>query len=95
MLPEWRAIAKLIGLPAFLAIWRLVDASDARRDGSMITLKLPPYSSWLRTQRNRYVKRLAASGVGRGIIADRVARDFGERLSDRTIDRICKGRGES
>ncbi|MCW5624080.1 MAG: hypothetical protein KIT73_05095 [Burkholderiales bacterium] len=88
--PAWLGVAKTIGVDAFLAAWRVLDASVRPSERGVLELQLRSYRSFLRYQRNRYIDALAAGGVPPTEIRSRVARDLGENLSDVTIRRVIK-----
>lgn len=89
----WLRVAEVIGVDAFLAMWRLVDAEPAfAGDGSgMLDLRIRPYRSYLRFQRNRYIETLHAQGKTLEEIRELVRLDLCERISLRHIRRLVSG----
>lgn len=88
----WIRVAEVIGVDAFLATWRVLDAEGARNDDQVINPTLISYRQYLRYQRNRYIQTLDAQGLKRAQIRDRVAADLGERLYPTHIYRIARRR---
>lgn len=82
-------LAQEIGVDAYLALWSRVGTDDAflNRHG-YIELKMRPFRSFLRYQRNRHIKALAAAGMRAEAIRKQVQIDLCERLSKRHILRV-------
>ena len=82
-------VAECIGVDAYLRLWALVgtDADFLNRHG-YIELKMRPFRSFLRFQRNRHIQALAAAGAGAEEIRQRVQVELCELLSRRHILRV-------
>ena len=94
-LPQvWLDVARDIGYDAFMRVWRRLDAAtELLSDGeSMIEVKLRRYASFQRFQRNRFIEALVDMGLQNPEIRDRVARDIGDNLTLRHIQRIARTR---
>lgn len=83
----WLQVAEVIGVDAFLAMWRIIDADDSMRmdKDNMIHAMIRPYRSYLRFQRNRYIETLASLKVPCATIRDMLKRQLGEEISERHI----------
>lgn len=89
----WLDVADLIGIDAFLAFWRRLDAEPTARDhNSMMRVEIRRYDSWLRYQRNRYIQSMNRSGLTTQQIAQAVRANLGEEISVRHVARILKRR---
>jgi hypothetical protein len=87
----WSDVVAQIGMPAFLAIWRTLDEVAVGARGE-VRAKLPPYRSFLRSQRNQHVRLLAASGHDRINVTRSLRSGFGERLTPEHVQLIMEGR---
>jgi hypothetical protein len=85
----WLQVAEAIGVDAFLAMWRILDADDSLHEDNMIKSHLRPYRSYLRFQRNRYIETLAALKVPCATIRDMLKRQLGEEISERHISNLA------
>jgi hypothetical protein len=86
---HWLAVAEIAGYDAFIAAWRRLSADPAlRNDDDQIELRLRPFRSFERYQRNRYIDTLVASGMKPSQIHEMLQVDLGERLSYRHIKRL-------
>lgn len=81
----WLLVAEAIGIDAFLAMWRILDADESLHEDNMVKAHLRPYRSYLRFQRNRYIETLAALKVPCAMIRDMLKRQLGEEISERHI----------
>lgn len=89
--PVWLSVADAIGADAFLEMWRILDAKGKLTDGgSMIEAKLRPYRSYLRFQRNSYIKALKAIEMSPQQIRKALEKQMSERLSITRITHIAK-----
>lgn len=89
---RWIRIAEAIGVDAFLAMWRILDADPSvRTDKGDLEVTLRPYSSYLRFQRNRYIESLVGQGLGPREIQEAVKRELCEVISLRHISRLAGG----
>lgn len=90
----WLRVAETIGMDAFLAMWRIVDAdgsgSTHDEDGS-VRIRLRSYSSYRRYQRNAYIRQLAAAGLPLPEIRVRLREQMCENLDPCHMKRIIKG----
>jgi hypothetical protein len=87
----WIEIAREIGYSSFMAVWRILDRSEALRSDSdsMIEVKLRRYGSFRRFQRNLFIESLVAAGLGVREIRTTVAATLGESLSKSQIHRLA------
>ena len=88
----WLQVAEAIGVDAFLQMWRILDQDESmlvsghlRGAGMVIEVRLRPYRSYLRFQRNRYIETLAALKVPCATIREMLKRQLGEEISERHI----------
>lgn len=85
-------IAETIGHDAFLAMWRLIDMEPAfRTDKGDLEVRLRPFRSYLRFQRNRYIETLYAQGKSLAEIRELVKLNLCEHISARHIRRLVSG----
>jgi hypothetical protein len=85
--------AEAIGADAFLAFWRIMDQEPSTRtDKGDIELRMRPYRSYLRYQRNRYIEQLTALGKTPADIREAVRLHLCERISLRHIYRVMAGK---
>lgn len=85
----WLGVARILGYEAFVAMWRQLSADPAlRNDDDQIELRLRPFRSYERYQRNRYIDTLVAAGLKPQQIRELVRVELGERLSHRHINRL-------
>ena len=86
----WINVAAEIGVDAFLAAWRVLDADPAtQHTDTSLRVSMRVYRSYLRYQRNRYIEALAAQGVSPPEIRKRLDRQLREQVSLRHISRIA------
>lgn len=86
----WLDVAEEIGVDAFLAMWRILDADDSsRHKEGFLQVHLKLYRSFLRYQRNRYIEALAALGYKPVEIQRSLARQLREPVSLRHISRLA------
>ena len=93
-LPRWflRA-AEELGTDAALAFWRILDGDPGNwHNDTTLRVRLRPYRSYLRFQRNRFIEALAAQGLRPDEIRVRLRRQLGEDVSHRHITRLAKSR---
>lgn len=81
----WLQVAEAIGIDAFLAMWRILDADESLHEDNMVQAHLRPYRSYLRFQRNRYIETLASLRVPCATIREMLKRQLGEEISERHI----------
>lgn len=87
----WLQVAEAIGVDAFLATWRILDADPATwHNETILRVRLRPYRSYLRYQRNRYIEALTAQGLKPDEIRQRLRKQLGEDVSHRHITRLAK-----
>ena len=87
----WMQVAEAIGADAFLETWRIIDADPASwQNDTFLRVRLRPYRSYLRYQRNRFIESLAAQGLRPDEIKRRLRAQLGEEVSDRHILRLAK-----
>jgi hypothetical protein len=86
----WLDVAEQIGVDAFLVVWRLIDADPScSSDGTTLRVPIRLYRTFLRAQRNQYIRTLAGMDVSPREIKRRLSRQFGESVSLRHIKRIA------
>lgn len=86
----WLQVAEAIGVDAFLAMWRILDADESLHEDNMVQAHLRPYRSYLRFQRNRYIETLASLRVPCATIREMLKRQLGEEISERHLSRFMK-----
>lgn len=88
----WLDVAEEIGVDAFLAMWRILDADDSsRHKEGFLQIHLKLYRSFLRYQRNRYIEALTAQGYKPLEIQRCLMRQLCEPVSLRHISRLSCG----
>jgi len=88
----WLDVAAEIGVDAFLAMWRILDADESsRHKEGFLQIHLKLYRSFLRYQRNRYIEALAAQGYKPIEIQHSLTRQLREPVSLRHISRLACG----
>ena len=88
----WLDVAEEIGVDAFLATWRILDADDSsRHKEGFLQIHLKLYRSFLRYQRNRYIEALTAQGYKPLDIQRCLMRQLREPVSLRHISRLACG----
>lgn len=93
----WLDVVAAIGVDAFLALWRIVDAHPANwHDSGTLRMSIRRYKSFLRSQRNRYIEALGRSRPALSIeeIRRRVNIAFGENLSTNHLSDILRRKGK-
>lgn len=87
---HWLAVANVAGYDRFIGLWRLLSADPSlRNDDDQIELRLRPFRSFERYQRNRYIDTLVSAGMRASEIHDLVRKDLGEKLTLRHIKRLA------
>lgn len=86
-------VAEEIGVDAFLAAWRIYDQDLASlTEKGDLEVRMRPYRSYLRFQRNRFIESLLAEGKSVSEVQSRVRTDLCEEITDRHISRIGRGK---
>lgn len=86
---HWLAVADIVGYDGFIALWKRLSADPAlRNDDNQIEIRLRPFKSYERYQRNRYIDTLVASGLKTRQINELLQVNLGERLSIRQLKRL-------
>lgn len=89
--PTWQKVAAEIGMDAFLAMWRIVDHEQQwHHPKGTLEIPLRHYSSYLRYQRNCYIRALSGTGLTERQIHYRLITAYGEKLDPTHIKRIAK-----
>ena len=66
----WQKIAATIGMDAFLKMWRILDAEEQfQHSKGNLSINLRRYRSYVRFQRNEYIRSLAKEGFTKKEIA--------------------------
>lgn len=87
--PMWLQVIATIGVDAFLALWRVLDAHPPHwHDSGRLRVEIRRYSAYLRFQRNRYVEQLHAAHAPLPEIRRMVDLAFGEKLTEVHLSRI-------
>lgn len=87
----WLQAAEAVGVDAFLKIWRIIDADPSSwHNDTSLRVRLRPYKSYLRYQRNRFIEALTVQGVKADEIKRRLRQQLGEDVSHRHITRLAK-----
>lgn len=86
---EWVALAEMIGVDAFLEVWKLLDRQAEQVNQQYRRVYVPAFSNYLRFQRNRYIIALFHQGAGvpeiKKIIREALCEEIGERHITRII----------
>lgn len=94
----WLRVAQAIGSQNFIRMWAILGTDPAVQapDGG-IGIKLRPFRSYLRFQRNRYIEELHRRGWDWRQIHAEIEVQLGENLSPRHIARVMNSarRGRS
>lgn len=86
-------MAEEFGFDMFHHFWRFIDGEPTfQSESGGLELRLRPYRSYLRYQRNRYIESLAAEGKTPVEIQRLVRKMLGEQISVRRIYRIVSGK---
>lgn len=86
-------VAEGIGFDAYMVMWRILDAElSIRTDEGAIALRLRPFRSYLRFQRNRYIEALCGAGLEVREIQLAVRKRLSEHISIRHISRLARGK---
>ena len=82
-------IATEIGVDNFLKMWEILDKDESLwSDSGGLLVRIRRFRSWLRHERNRFIKDLASSGERDDCIKKRVATQFGDNLHSTSISRV-------
>lgn len=82
----WLQVVEAIGVDAFLAMWRILDADDSLHEDGRVKAFIRQYRSYLRFQRNRYIETLVALNLPDRVICETIRSQLGENVSKR---RVC------
>ncbi|OQS32484.1 hypothetical protein [Chromobacterium haemolyticum] len=89
----WQRVAAEIGMDAFLAMWRILDAEEQfQHPKGGLELTLRRYRSFLMFQRNRFICQLAGAGLTNDEIRQRLDVGLCEKLENSRINNIIKGK---
>lgn len=87
----WLEVAEKIGVDAFLAVWRILDADQTSIDNyGRLMVPIRAYSTYMRYQRNRYVEALSAMGYTPPQIRQKLKTQLCEEISIRHISRLVQ-----
>jgi hypothetical protein len=90
---HWVKVAEGIGFESFDRMWRILDREPFLDSGrGYLELRLRPYQSYLRYQRNRHIEDLVRRGLTPREIMDQIKASLGEIVSIRHISRIARGK---
>ncbi|MEO9387042.1 hypothetical protein [Chromobacterium phragmitis] len=85
----WQKVAAKIGMDAFLAMWRILDAEEQwRHPKGGLELTLRRYRSYEHFQRNSYIRQLAKNGSSFAEIRQRLEESFGINLETKRVREI-------
>jgi hypothetical protein len=86
-------VAEAIGADAFLAMWRIFDAEPLfHTEKGDLEVRLRPYRSYLRYQRNRYIEELSSQGYTPQQIREAVRLNLCEQIGLRHIYRLLSSK---
>ena len=88
---RWIRLAEMIGMEAFLTMWKLLD-EDETRAGTSLLFSMPRLVRYLRYCRNATILELHGKGRDIQEIQHFVTTRFGEVISNRHIARIIERR---
>lgn len=87
----WQKVAAEIGMDAFLAMWRIVDQEQQwHHPKGTLEIPLRHYASYLKFQRNQFIKDLHGRGLSEKQIQYRLGHAFGETIDPSHIKRIAR-----
>ena len=90
---EWLDVVEIIGVDAFLKIWRVLDRNQASIDNNgRLLVPLRRYSTFMRYQRNRYIETLNNAGIPYAEIREKLSSQLGEKISINHISRVINRR---
>lgn len=83
-------VAQAIGFEAFMAMWQIFDAEPVYSDHgpSALRITMPPYRSWKRYQRNRYMEHLLLAGFSNDEVQDRLEKQLHIDLEGTSVRRL-------
>lgn len=89
----WLRLARRVGFDVFLDIWRAVCADETtRHDGGRRMPKLREFDSYLRYQRNLYVKSLSDAGMNATQVQKLLRQNLREPMSIEHVQRLMAKR---
>lgn len=83
----WLNVAQEIGFDAFLTVWRVLATDDSVRD-ERNRVYVPLFNTFMRYQRNQYIRTLADAGLTPDEISDRLSRAGCEPLTPKHIGKL-------
>ena len=84
-------ILATIGMDAFLEMWRILDAEETfQHHKGNLEINLRRYSSYIRFQRNEYIRALAKEGLDAKEISVLLSRQLCEKIEISHIKDIIK-----
>lgn len=87
----WQKVAAEIGMDAFLAMWRILDAEEQfQHEKSGLEINLRRYRSYTKFQRNEYIRQLADHGLQPREINEKLQAALSESLNPSHISNIIK-----
>ncbi|MGY8624137.1 hypothetical protein [Chromobacterium violaceum] len=85
----WQKVAAEIGMDAFLAMWRILDAEEQwRHPKGGLELTLRRYRSYEQHQRDNYIRQLAHNGMHATAIRSRLIAALGVTLESKRIKEV-------
>ncbi|EEG08190.1 hypothetical protein FuraDRAFT_2393 [Pseudogulbenkiania ferrooxidans 2002] len=89
----WQRVAAEIGMDAFLAMWRILDAEEQfQHPKGNLEINLRRYKSYQMFQRNLYIKQLAKAGLSPKEIHYRLVEGLCEKLEPSRISHIINNK---
>ncbi len=87
-------LARKIGFDAFMQVWQHYDGEPmCHTDKGDLEIRMRPYRSYMRYQRNRFIETLLAAGMKPAEVQAQLLHELCEKVSPGHISRIGrKGR---
>lgn len=90
----WKKVANEIGVDAFLAMWRVLDAEEQLHDPrGHLEITMRRYKAYRRFQRNKFIFQMASQKISLEEIHKRLLNQENEFVSIRQLKRILSGKG--
>ncbi|AOZ48866.1 hypothetical protein BKX93_01880 [Chromobacterium vaccinii] len=87
----WQKVAAEIGMDAFLAMWRILDAEEQwRHPKGGLELTLRRYRSYEHYQRDTYIRQLAGQGLSFNAVRIRLSEALDVVLETKRVKEIIE-----
>ena len=89
----WQKVAATIGMDAFLTMWRILDTEEQfQHPKGNLSINLRRYRSYVRFQRNEYIRSLAKEGFTKKEIANKLSSALCEKVQTCHMTAIIRNR---